>query len=68
MLEHGGVLDTGSYAFVQARGDDWTWAIAFNRLPVTGSESLTKEALERDLGRIQADLAAAIVATAHEDP
>jgi CubicO group peptidase (beta-lactamase class C family) len=68
MLEHGGVLDTGSYAFVQARGDDWTWAIAFNRLPVTSSESLTREALERDLGRIQADLAAAIVATAHEDP
>lgn len=62
MLEHGGVLETATYAFVQVRADGWTWAIAFNRLPVTGSEALTADALERDLGRIQDDLAAAIAA------
>lgn len=60
MLEHGGVLETATYAFVQSRADGWTWAIAFNRLPVTGSEDLTLDALNRDLGQIQSDLAAAI--------
>jgi N-acyl-D-amino-acid deacylase len=62
MLEHGGALETATYAFVQARADGWTWAIAFNRLPVAGSEALTPDAVARDLGRIQDDLAAAIAA------
>ncbi|MBK4733677.1 serine hydrolase domain-containing protein [Noviherbaspirillum pedocola] len=67
MLEHGGALETGSYAFVQTRADGWTWAIAFNRLPVTGSDNLTLDAMNRDLGQIQSDLAAAIVATIEKE-
>jgi N-acyl-D-amino-acid deacylase len=66
-LEQAGALETATYAFLQSRADGWTWAIVFNRLPVAGSEDLSKDALERDLGRIQTDLAAAIVATSREE-
>jgi hypothetical protein len=34
-ISHSGALPTGTYGFLQQRRDGWTWAVLFNRLPVS---------------------------------
>ncbi|WP_194714128.1 hypothetical protein [Noviherbaspirillum soli] len=33
ILQRSGPLPASSYAFLQARDDGWTWAVAFDRMP-----------------------------------
>jgi N-acyl-D-amino-acid deacylase len=61
ILSHSGALTTGTYSYVQAREDGWTWAVLFNRLPIAYPPEKGLPELQAFQAAVQRGLMAAII-------
>ncbi|MBP0597127.1 beta-lactamase family protein [Herbaspirillum sp. LeCh32-8] len=61
ILSHSGALTTGSYGYLQAREDGWSWAVLFNRLPIPYPPEKAMADLQAFQTAVQRGLMAAIV-------
>jgi len=61
ILSHSGALTSGSYAYLQAREDGWTWAVLFNRLPIPYPPEKGVAQLQAFQVAVQRGLMAAII-------
>lgn len=61
ILSHSGAMTTGSYAYLQAREDGWSWAVLFNRLPIPYPPEKAMGELQAFQTAVQRGLMAAIV-------
>lgn len=68
IISHSGALTTGTYAYLQARADGWSWAVLFNRLPVAYPPEKAMEELQAFQVTVQRGLMAAIINQPDPEP
>ncbi|KAF1047454.1 MAG: Esterase EstB [Herbaspirillum frisingense] len=61
ILSHSGALTTGTYGYLQAREDGWSWAVLFNRLPIPYPPEKALTDLQAFQTAVQRGLMAAII-------
>ncbi|WP_290970297.1 serine hydrolase domain-containing protein [Herbaspirillum sp.] len=61
IISHSGALIAGTYAYLQAREDGWSWAVLFNRLPADYPLEKAMEGLQAFQVTVQRGLMAAII-------
>ena len=68
ILSHSGALTTGTYAYLQAREDGWSWAVLFNHLPITYPPEKGVAELQAFQVEVQRGLMAAIINKPDPEP
>lgn len=68
IISHSGALTTGTYAYLQAREDGWSWAVLFNRLPIAYPPEKAMDDLQAFQVAVQRGLMAAIINQPDPEP
>lgn len=68
IVSHSGALTTGTYAYLQAREDGWSWAVLFNRLPMAYPPEKGIDELQAFQVAVQRGLMAAIINQRDPEP
>jgi len=61
IISHSGALTTGTYGYLQAREDGWSWAVLFNRLPIPYPPEKALSELQSFQTTVQRGLMSAII-------
>ncbi|NUU00030.1 serine hydrolase domain-containing protein [Herbaspirillum robiniae] len=61
IISHSGALTTGTYGYLQAREDGWSWAVLFNRLPIPYPPEKALSELQSFQATVQRGLMSAII-------
>lgn len=61
IISHSGALTSGTYGYLQARDDGWSWAVLFNRLPIAYPPEKALPELQAFQTAVQLNLMSAII-------